>query len=55
MGVASDAAGKEALKSLDGVENVKADVSASSFDITFKTGSIVDFDLLKKNQIMKKL
>jgi copper chaperone CopZ len=38
----------KSLKSLDVVENVKANVSASSFEITFKSGSVVDFDLLKK-------
>jgi len=38
----------KSLKSLDVVENVKADVSASSFEITFKSGTAVDFDLLKK-------
>ena len=38
----------KSLKSLDVVENVKADVSASTFEITFKSGSLVDFDLLKK-------
>ncbi len=38
----------KSLKSLDIVEHVKANVSASSFEITFKSGSSVDFDLLKK-------
>ncbi len=38
----------KSLKSLDIVENVKPNVSASSFEITFKSGSSVDFDLLKK-------
>lgn len=38
----------KALKSLDVVENVQADVSASSFQISFKSGSVIDFDLLKK-------
>ena len=38
----------KALKSLDFVENVKADVSTSSFEITFKSGSTINFDLLKK-------
>ena len=38
----------KALKTLDFVENVKADVSTSSFDITFKSGATVNFDLLKK-------
>ena len=38
----------KSLKSLDVVENIKPNVSASSFEITFKPGSAVDFDLLKK-------
>ena len=38
----------KSLKSLDVVENVKADVSASTFEISFKSGSTVNFDLLKK-------
>jgi copper chaperone CopZ len=38
----------KALKSLDIVENVKADVSSSTFEITFKPSSAINFDLLKK-------
>ena len=38
----------KALKTLDFVESVKADVSASTFEITFKPSSAINFDLLKK-------
>ncbi len=38
----------KALKSLDIVESVKADVSSSTFEITFKPSSAINFDLLKK-------
>ena len=38
----------KALKSLDIVENVKADVSSSTFEITFKPSSAINFDMLKK-------
>jgi copper chaperone CopZ len=38
----------KALKTLDFVEKVQADVSSSTFAITIKPGSTVYFDLLKK-------
>ena len=38
----------KALRSISYVENVKANIQASSFDISFKPGSKVDFDELKK-------
>ena len=37
----------KALKSLDFVENVEADIKNSSFEIRFKPGAVVDFDKLK--------
>ncbi len=38
----------KSLKTLDFVENVKADVSSSTFEITIKPGTAANFDLLKK-------
>lgn len=38
----------KSLKSLDNVEKVMANIKTSSFDITFKPGSEVNFDQLKK-------
>jgi hypothetical protein len=38
----------KALKTLDFVEKVQADVSSSTFEITIKPSSTVNFDLLKK-------
>ena len=38
----------KSLKTLDFVENVKADVSSSTFEIIIKTGTAANFDLLKK-------
>jgi copper chaperone CopZ len=38
----------KSLKSLDFVEKVDANIKNSSFDITIKPGSIVDFDRVKK-------
>jgi len=38
----------KALKSLDFVDKIDADIKTSSFEITFKDGNKVDFDKLKK-------
>ncbi len=38
----------KALKSLDFVDKVQANIKNSSFDISFKPGARVDFDQLKK-------
>ena len=38
----------KSLKTISFVENVKANIQTSSFDITFKPNTKVDFDLLKK-------
>ncbi len=38
----------KSLKTVDFVEQVKADVSSSSFEMTLKPGASVNFDLLKK-------
>ena len=38
----------KALKSLDFVSDVDADIKTYSFKITFKSNSIVDFDLIRK-------
>lgn len=38
----------KALKSIDYVTDVKSNIKNSSFDISFKQGAKVDFDLLKK-------
>ena len=38
----------KALKTLDCVADVDADIKTYSFDISFKPNSMVDFDLLKK-------
>lgn len=37
----------KSLKSLDFVEKVEADIKNSSFDVTFKPGTAVDFDKMK--------
>src|SRR5215212_1169922 len=37
----------KALKSLDFVDKVEANIKTSTFEITFKQGKRVDFDLLK--------
>ena len=38
----------KSLKTIDFVESVKPNIKTSSFELTFKPGSNVDFDLLKK-------
>ncbi len=38
----------KSLKTIDFVQNVNPNIQNSSFEITFKTGSAVDFDKLKK-------
>lgn len=38
----------KSLKSLDYVEKVMANITSSSFDVTFKPGASVNFDQLKK-------
>lgn len=38
----------KSLKTIDFVEDVHPDIKTSSFEITFKNGSNVDFDKLKK-------
>ncbi len=38
----------KSLKTIDFVENVNSNIKTSSFEITFKNGSNVDFDKLKK-------
>ncbi|MEN9571615.1 MAG: hypothetical protein RL172_2846 [Bacteroidota bacterium] len=38
----------KSLKSLDFVDQVQANIKQSTFDISFKTGSNVDFDIIKK-------
>ncbi len=38
----------KALKTVDFVEKVVPNISTSTFEITFKQGSVVDFDQLKK-------
>jgi copper chaperone CopZ len=38
----------KSLKTIAFVDNVKANIKTSSFDITFKPNAKVDFDLLKK-------
>ena len=38
----------KSLKTVDFVEKVTPDIETSTFEITFKSGSKVDFDLLKK-------
>ena len=38
----------KSLKTIDFVENVNSNIKTSSFEITFKPGSKVDFDKLKK-------
>src|ERR1700712_4570426 len=38
----------KALKTLDFVEKVDANIKTSSFDISFKPGAEIDFDKLKK-------
>lgn len=38
----------KALKSLDFVDKIEANIKSSTFEITFKTGGKVDFDKLKK-------
>ena len=37
----------KAIKSLDFVDNVEANIKKSSFDISFKPGAVIDFDKLK--------
>ena len=37
----------KALKTLDFVENVEANIKKSSFDISFKPSAVIDFDKLK--------
>ena len=38
----------KSVKSLDFVENVRANIKTSTFDISFKPGTRVDFEALKK-------
>jgi copper chaperone CopZ len=38
----------KSLKTIDFVENIVPNIKTSSFEITFKNGSNVDFDRLKK-------
>jgi len=38
----------KSVKSIDFVEKVMANIQTSTFEITFKPGSTIDFDLLKK-------
>lgn len=38
----------KALKSIDFVDKIDANIKTSNFDITFKPGSKIDFDKLKK-------
>lgn len=38
----------KSLKTIDFVQNVNPNIQTSSFEITFKSGSAVDFDRLKK-------
>ena len=39
---------RKSLQSVEYIDQVKANIKQSSFDITFKPGVAVDFDLLKK-------